>query len=277
MIDCLFNLKGKTALITGASQGLGERFAITLANAGVHVILAARNFKKLEETVHKIQEKGGSSQCIKLDVTNPKEIKSAVSSLENSGVILDILINSAGISLLTPIFENAKDKVENDESFFADTMNVNVMGVWLMTKEVANHMKNKGINGSIINVSSVCGANKLRGSLAAYCASKAAVIQMTKALVGELATAKIRINCIVPGLFHTPLTDHRVGDNNIRSEIEKTIPLGFVPNPEELDGTILYLASNNASRYVTGSCVTVDGGASWGGVYDYYVYKGVIY
>ena len=277
MVNSLFNLKGKTALITGASQGLGERFAITLASAGAHVILVARNSKKLEETVHKIQESGGSAQCIKLDVTDKEEVRKVVSSLENSGVNLDILVNNAGISLLTPIFEDAKDKVENDESFFADTMNVNIIGVWLMTKQVVNHMKNKGINGSIVNVSSVCGAHKLRGSLTAYCASKAAVIQMTKSLVGELATAKIRINCIVPGLFHTPLTDHRVGDDNIRSEIEKTIPMGFVPNPEELDGTVLYLASNNASRYVTGSCVTVDGGASWGGVYDYYVYKGVIY
>ena len=100
---------------------------------------------------------------------------------------------------------------------------------------------------------------------------------MTKAMVGELGTANIRVNCIVPGLINTPMTNDRVRDNKTRKKIEDTIPLHFVSEPKDFDGTLLYLASNNTSRYVTGSCITVDGGVSWGGSYDYYLFKGVIY
>lgn len=124
---------------------------------------------------------------------------------------------------------------------------------------VANHMKNYDIHGTIINIASVNGANRLRENIAGYCTSKASVIQMTKALVGELATAHIRINCIIPGIFHTPLTDYKLSTEKQRKELEKLIPLHFIAESTDLDGAILYLASNKASRYVTGSCITVDG------------------
>jgi NAD(P)-dependent dehydrogenase (short-subunit alcohol dehydrogenase family) len=127
-------------------------------------------------------------------------------------------------------------------------------------------MKERGIAGSIINIGSVNGANKVRENNAAYNISKAGVIHLTKSLVGELSKANIRINCILPGLFHTPLSHYKLSSPEDRKEMIEVIPLGFIPEPPELDGAIIYLASNKASRYVTGSNITVDGGASWGGV-----------
>jgi len=274
----IFNLKGKTALITGASQGLGARFAQLLASEGVTVILAARQIHKLNQIAHGIELSGGKALVLALDVTDKTQIKHSITKLlSQKNIHIDILVNNAGLSLLTPIFNNVDtDEAETDKAF-EQIMYTNVFGTWFVSCVTANHMKENNICGSIINIASVCGAHKLRSNLTGYCASKAAVIQMTKAMVGELATASIRVNCIVPGLINTPMTDDRVSDKKARKKIENTIPLHFVSEPEDFDGALLYLASNNASRYVTGSCITVDGGASWGGSYDYYIFKGMIY
>ncbi len=123
-------------------------------------------------------------------------------------------------------------------------------------------MKRNEIRGSIINISSVNGADYLHPGRAGYCASKAAIIQMTKALVGELGDAGIRINCIVPGLVRTPATEYKLQTEEQRQELKRLIPLHFIAEPSDLDGTLLYLASNKASPYMTGSIITVDGGIS---------------
>lgn len=255
----MFDLTGKTALITGASSGLGERFALTLAQAGTKVILAARRLDKLKVLADHLNNQGLAALALQMDVANKDSVRFSFDQLENRGEKIDICINSAAITEPTSIFES------DEENHFESTMQTNVMGVWYVTKHVANHMKNNNIHGSIINIASVNGANRLAAGFASFCASKAAVMQMSKALVGELAAEKIRINCIVPGLFHTPLTESRVGNPEGRKELEKLIPLHFIANPNDLDGAILYLASNKASRYVTGSCMTIDGGLSWGG------------
>jgi NAD(P)-dependent dehydrogenase (short-subunit alcohol dehydrogenase family) len=259
----LFDLTGKTALITGASQGLGERFAHTLADAGAKVILAARKLDHLIRIARDIQEKGGKAIPVKMDVSDQASVQGSIDGLATQGEVIDILVNNAGIGQSTPIFE------ADNQGHFEAMIQTNVMGVWYGTKAVANHMKSQGVQGSIVNIASVAGANRFREQTAGYSASKAAVIQMTKALVGELASANIRINCIAPGLVHTPMTDYRVGVPEERRTIEQTIPLRFVADPKDLDGAILYLASNEASRYMTGACITIDGGASWGGfAYD---------
>lgn len=272
MMD-LFDLNGKTALITGASQGLGERFAHILSCANSKVILAARQLGKLENIAEAIRRKGGKVVCVKMDVSDNASVQHCIDQLTRDGETIDILINNAGISYMTPVFDDAN----SEKGHFESMMQTNVMGIWYVIKAIAKHMKDKDINGSIVNIASVCGANRLRSNLTGYCASKAAVIQMTKALVGELSTVNIRINCIAPGLIHTPLNNDRIGEPEIRKSIERTIPVNFVADPCELDGAILYLASNKASRYTTGACLTVDGGASWGGVYDAYIFKGVVY
>ncbi len=249
----LFDLSNKTALITGASSGIGERFAHALAQAGAKVILTARRIDKLKELASQLQ----NAIAIEMDVADENSVINAFQELTKERI--DICINCAGIAGRTAIFE------EDNNQHFENIIQTNVMGVWYVTRLAASHMKEHGVAGSIINIASVGGSNYSRIGLSGYCASKAAVIQLTKCLVGELAESKIRINAILPGIIVTPMTEHRVGTEEGKREQAKKIPLGFVGEPHDLDGTILYLASNKASRYVTGTCITVDGGITWGG------------
>lgn len=251
-----FNLEGKTAFITGASSGLGKQFAICLSNAGARVILSARRAEPLKMLSQKINK----SIWMTMDVSDSASVQKTITELEAKNEKVDICINAAGVAKLTPVFDSS---AHHD---FDRIIQTNIMGAWYVTQAIANHMKKYSLSGSIINIASVNGANRLREELSGYAASKAAVIQMTKALVGELSKANIRINCIVPGLFHTPLTDYKLNTDSAKEEMAQQIPLRFVGTPADLDGTILYLASNEASRYVTGSCLVVDGGVSWGGV-----------
>jgi NAD(P)-dependent dehydrogenase (short-subunit alcohol dehydrogenase family) len=251
----LFDLKGKTALVTGASSGLGERFTRCLSDAGARVLLAARGIDKLNELAVEL----GNAKAIEMDVADKNSVQKCFSKLYDSEEQIDICINNAGIFKPTPVFE------EDPQDDFESVMQTNVMGVWYVAKAAANHMKRRGTHGSIINISSVNGANYLQANRVGYCASKAAVIQMAKALVGELSPHQIRVNCIVPGPFHTPATNYKVATPALRENLEASIPLGFFAEPSDLDGLVLYLASNQASRYVTGSIITIDGGISWGG------------
>lgn len=251
----LFDLKGKTALIVGASSGLGKQAAICLSNAGARVILAARRYDRLEDLANKLD----NAIALKMDIADKISVQNAFKQIEANNEKIDICINSAGLANLTPIFE------EDNDGDFETIMQTNVIGTWYVTKDVANHMKSFGIQGSIINFASVNGAHRLRENLTGYSISKAAVIHMTKALVGELSHHQIRINCIIPGIFHTLLTDYKLNTPELQKTMKDTIPLGFVAKPNDLDGTILYLASNALSSYVTGSCLTIDGGVSWGG------------
>jgi NAD(P)-dependent dehydrogenase (short-subunit alcohol dehydrogenase family) len=245
----IFNLKGKTALITGASSGLGEQFARCLSGAGARVLLAARRIDKLNDLADELN----NTKAIQMDVSDQQSVKSCFAELEKDGEKIDICVNNAGIGVLTPIF------TEDNKGDFESTIQTNLMGVWYVTKAVANHMKNHGIHGSIINIGSVNGDAIPAKSGAAYCISKAAVIHLTKTLVGELSPHKIRINCISPGWFRTPMNGPDV------EQIIPLIPYGDIAEPSDLDGMILYLASNNASKYITGSTFTIDGGMSWGG------------
>lgn len=256
-MNSLFDLQGKTALITGASSGLGKRFAYVLSQAGAKVILAARRIDKLEEVAKDIRDQGGQAIPFQMDVSDKHSVTEAIDQLISEGEKIDILVNNAGIAKGSPLFES---DLEGD---FESMMQTNVMGVWYVTKAVAAHMKDQRIDGSIINIASVNGASAPVAGASGYCASKAAVIQMTKTLVGELSKHKIRINAISPGLTETEKNEATI--KQMGDEIIKTIPLKFIAVPEDLDATILYLASNKASRYVTGSCLTIDGGVSWGG------------
>lgn len=249
----MFNLAGKTVIITGASGGIGEQFARTLSSAGARIILVARREDKLQALAKEL----GNAISLAMDVADKSSVSRGFEQLSSEKI--DICINCAGIFKPTPVFE------EKHHDDFEEVMQTNVMGVWYVTKAVAAHMKIHEISGSIINISSVNGANYLQANRAGYCASKAAVMHMTKALVGELAAANIRINCIVPGPIHTEATAYKVKTETLKKELESSIPLGFFAKPSDLDGAILYLSSNAASRYVTGSCLTVDGGISWGG------------
>ena len=250
----IFDLKGKTALITGASSGLGEGFAHILSKAGARVILASRRIEKLETLAAEL----GNSVAVEMDVSGKESIREAFSKLESKNEKIDICINNAGIASHTPIFAE-------DNGKFEEILQTNVLGVWHVTRFAANHMKSHKIHGSIINIASVLGDNLTRSNMTGYAASKAAVIRMTENLVSELAEEKIRINAIVPGLFHTPLTDNRLNDESQKQQAAENIPLKFVANPSDMEGAILFLSSNELSGYMTGSCITIDGGSTWKG------------
>lgn len=250
-------LDGKTALVTGASTGLGKQMCRCLAAAGARVILASRSLEQLEIFAKEL----GNALPLRMDVADKVSVKNAFEYLEQKKERIDICINNAAASrCATAIFEVE----ENDE--LEQMFQTNVFGVWYVTKYVAIHMKKHEIHGSIINIGSVSGEQVLGPTMAAYSASKAAVRQMTKALTGELADYNIRINCVQPGLFITEKNkEGRMAIIEDKPLLKSLIPLNFVAEPKELDGIILFLSSNLTSKYVTGACFNIDGGTSWGG------------
>ena len=249
----MFNLSGKTAIITGALRGLGEQFARSLCKARARVILAARRLDKLKVLNSQLK----NSKIIQMDVSNKNSIKNSFIELEQDAEKIDICVNNAGIALFTPIFE------EDDNDNFELIIQTNLIGLWYVTKAVANHMKNHQIHGSIINIASINGDALPYKEAAAYSTSKSAVIHMAKSLVMELSKYKIRINTISPGFFYTPMTEHTLGTDQQRQIFSEQIPLGFVANPKDLEATLLLLSSNSHSSYITGANITVDGGKSF--------------
>lgn len=252
----LFDLTGKTALITGASSGLGVQFARTLSAAGARVILAARRKDRIDVLAKEI----GNAVSVRMDVTSRQSVNEAISQLDSAGEKIDICFNNAGYGWHTGVFA-----AEDDEQIFEKIIQTNLVGAWYVIRAVAGHMRKHGLEGSIINTASIAGSHGVMKYNTAYCASKAAVIQMTKALVGELADHKIRINCILPGYFPSEMTDFILQKEEKVQELLESIPLGFMSETTDLEGIVLLLASNKASRYITGSSFTIDGGITWGG------------
>jgi NAD(P)-dependent dehydrogenase (short-subunit alcohol dehydrogenase family) len=253
-ISSLFDLFNQTALVVGASSGLGQRAAQILSEAGARVILASRDLTTLESMAHSLN----NARAIAMDISDKASIRRAFAKLEEDQERINIAVCAAGISGYTPVFDT-----KQSDDWFEKVTQTNYLGSWHFIQSAANHMKTHQIAGSIIPISSISGTVKLRVGTAAYGASKAAVIQLTRILTEELAQQNIRINCIVPGLFHTALTDYKLNTPEMKQAMSGTIPLRFVADPAEIDATVLYFASNRASRYVTGSCLTIDGGESW--------------
>jgi NAD(P)-dependent dehydrogenase (short-subunit alcohol dehydrogenase family) len=253
LIDHLFNLRGKVALVTGASSGLGYRFSQVLAQAGATVIATSIRPEGLQKLCDEIHTAGGQALAIPIDVSSPESVSLGVNQAIEKTERIDILVNNAGIALKTPLLDGSLED-------FDAQLNVNLRGCWLMIRAVAPHMISRKIPGSIVNIASINGAHRPVREASGYCASKAGIIQLTKQLVGELSPYNIRINAIVPGLIHTLRKAEQIRQHYV--EVMQMIPLRFVGQPWDLDGALLYLCSNAASRYVTGSCLTVDGGMS---------------
>ncbi|NQW08305.1 MAG: glucose 1-dehydrogenase [Alphaproteobacteria bacterium] len=244
-----FDLTGKTALITGASQGLGAGFATTLARAGAKVALAARQTGKLKTLKAEIESAGGVAHAVAMDVTDPASIHAAFDETEAALGPVDVLVNNAGIAITKPFLEIS----EADWDAVLDT---NLKGCFLAGQEAAKRMSQRG-GGSIINIASVLGSEVI-GQLSSYCASKAGLIHLTKAMALELARVGVRVNAIAPGYIETPINSDFF-KSPAGEKMIKGIPQRRLGQPDDLDGAILLLASD-ASRYMTGSVVTVDGG-----------------
>ena len=246
----IFDLTGQAAIVTGASSGLGRHFAVRLAQAGAKVALAARRMEELAETARRIEAFDGRALPVLLDVTDPKSVSTCVCEAETELGPISILINSAGVAVDKPA-------LDQDEADWDKVVDTNLKGAWLMAQEVGRHMARLGHGGSIVNVASVLGLTAT-GGVAGYCASKAGLINLTRALAVELARHDIRVNALAPGYFETEI------NRNFRASaagqaLVKRVPQRRFGAPEDLDGALLLLTSD-ASRYMTGSVLVLDGG-----------------
>lgn len=247
-MDNLFSLKGKIAIVTGAGRGLGKAIALGLASAGADIVVS--DVIDTAETVAEVQKLGVKAIGVKTDVTNKKDIEDLVATAIKTFGKIDILVNNAGVVKQGP----SEDISEKDWDF---VISVNLKGEFTCSQEVGKQMI-KQKSGSIINIASIAG---ILGSAqtAAYCASKAGIILMTKTLAVEWGKYGIRVNAICPGLFVTDMTKDFVKDPNFMQMIKTRVSLGRYGNPQELAGTAVYLASDAAS-YTTGHALVADGG-----------------
>lgn len=240
------DLAGATALVTGASGGLGRHFAQVLAANGARVIAAARNQDKLVQTVAMIAADGGDALAVPMDVKDESSIAAAIKA---SGTI-DILVNNAGIA-------STKRLLDWKPEDWDSVMDTNLRGAWMVANAVARQMVERDGSGSIINIASVLG-QRVAGGVMPYAVSKAGLIQMTKAMALELASKGIRVNALAPGYITTDINkDFLQSEAGLR--LMKRVPQGRFGEPEDLDGALLLLASD-ASKFINGAVITVDGG-----------------
>lgn len=249
-LESRFRLDGKTALVTGASSGLGAHFAQVLAAQGARVILTARRETLLAEQVAAIQANGGNALSVAMDVTDPASVAAAFDTVEAAGGC-DILLNNAGAASPPKKF---LDTGEDDWQWLIDT---NLSGAWRVAREAAQRMVKAGRGGSIVNIASIYGLRT--GALkVAYNVSKAGVVQLTRSMAVELVRNGIRVNALCPGWFLTAINaDYFASDGGKR--YTNGIPMRRLGRLEELDGPLLLLASE-AGSYMTGSEIVVDGG-----------------
>ncbi len=246
------DLDGKNAFITGASSGLGRRFALTLARAGVRVAITGRRIERLEALAEEIESFDGRAMPIALDVTDTEAVHKAIAAAETDLGPLHILINNAGITL-------AKWLTEITEADYDRVMNTNVRAPFFVAQEVARRMIQHGHGGRIINIASVA-AERPEKQISVYCTSKAAIAHLTRCMALEWARYGINVNAICPGWILTEINeDYFAGEAGQR--LVQRFPRRRIGKPEDLDGVILLLASD-ASDFINGTTITVDDGQS---------------
>jgi len=248
----LFSLRDKVALVTGAGKGLGKSMALALSESGAHVVVVSRTLPDIEATAKEIQENGGKSLPIAVDVTKEEGVVRMVETILREFKTIDILVNNVGTFIGGPLLESS---IED----WHKMLEINLTSTYLCSKVVGKHMVERQ-NGKIINISSALGIFGARDS-GAYCASKGGVIQLTKALAIEWAKYNINVNSIAPYSLETEKTSTMLEDEKVKKALISKIPLSRIGQPSDVSGTVVFLASK-ASDYITGQVIFVDGGFS---------------
>ena len=252
------DLSGRVAMVTGASSGLGAQFARVLARSGAAVVLASRRLDRLKELRARIEGEGGDAHVVELDVTDQGSIKAAIAHAETEVGSIDILVNNSGVSTTQRI----QDVSEEDYDFMFDT---NVKGAFFVAQEMGKRMLARArgaapgsfTGGRIINIASMAGL-RVMPQIGVYCMSKAAVIQMTKAMALEWGKFGINVNALCPGYIDTEINHHH-WQTEAGQKLVQMLPRKRVGKPEDLDALLVLLASDQ-SHFVNGAVIAADDG-----------------
>ncbi len=244
------DLKNKVAIVTGSRRGIGKEIALALAKAGANVVVSDINLDDCNKVVEEIKAIGKKGLAVKADVSNPEDLSQMINLTTEKFGKVDILVNNAGIYMQ----KSLTDLTEQD---FDRVLDINLKGVFLCSKAAVPEMIKQG-KGKIINITSIAGQVGFANS-SAYCASKGAIINMTRELALELAQYKINVNAIGPGVIETDMTKELLKDKATRETLLANIPLSRIGKPEDIANAALFLASDN-SDYITGITLFVDGG-----------------
>jgi NAD(P)-dependent dehydrogenase (short-subunit alcohol dehydrogenase family) len=246
------DLEGKVAIITGGTSGIGQDSAVLFAEAGAKVVVAGRREKEGNETVELIRKAGGEGIFVKTDVSRSEDVQALVRKTVEKFGRVDCLFNNAGVEgSVTPV-------TEQKEEDFDQVMSINVRGVWLCLKYVIRQMLKQGNGGTIVNMSSVAGLMGFAGA-ATYCASKHAVIGLTRSAALEFATQKIRVNAVCPAVIETAMADRLFGAPEMHDFVLGLHAIGRFGAPREISEAVLWLCSEKSS-FMTGQNITLDGG-----------------
>ena len=256
MNNSAFSVAGKVALVTGASSGIGATLTKALSEAGAKVIVAARRRERLDKLVAEIEARGNEAVAVSMDVTDRTQVNEAISKGIEALGTPTILINNAGVA-------SSHSFVSMEESERDFVMDTNFKGVWNVAQECVRRMIDASVSGSIVNIASILGLTA-KPRLSAYCASKGAVIQLTRAMALDLIKHNIRVNAIAPGWFRTEINADFF-DSDAGQEFITRMPAKRLGKLEELIGPVLMLCSDSAS-FVNGAVIPVDGAISITGI-----------
>ena len=243
-----FDLNSKIAIVTGASQGIGETIAVEMAKSGANVFCLARNKNALDSTINKIISNGDKASAYSCDISDNEQFNNIVTDIFKEYGSIDILVNNAGITNDTLLMRMSDDQWDS-------VLNINLKGSFTCTRSVIKYMMKKK-SGRIINITSIVGLTGNAGQ-ANYAASKAGLIGMTKSIAKEVASRGITANCVAPGWIETAMTEQLSDD--VKNKFLSQIPTGKIGYPKDIANTVIFLASKEA-EYITGQTITVDGG-----------------